>query len=143
MADVRIAGNIIVLTSTVTLEQLKKIEKHRPESLEIRNGKDEVIFCVGTGSNALNINGASFNAATLDERALALITLQIPGDVQNAKLYFAETYGKAHIMLKQVEAGLGEVVRNVAEEIAEIMNDVQFSDGAAQAAESDSREENE
>jgi hypothetical protein len=133
MADVRIAGNIIVLTSSVTLEELKRLEKHRPEALEIRNAKDEVMFRVGTGSNALNINGASFCTATLDSRGLALITLTIPAGVTDAKLYFAESFGKAYAQFKRVEAGLAEATREVAAEIAEIMNDVQFSDGATQA----------
>jgi len=141
MADVRIAGNIIVLTSSVTLEELKRLEKHRPEALGIRNAKDEVIFRVGTGSNALNNNGASFCTATLDSRGLALITLTIPAGVTDAKLYFAETFGKAYAQFKQVEAGLAEATREVAAEIAEIMNDVQFSDGVAQAPNSADTEE--
>ena len=134
MADVRIAGNTVVITSTVTLEQIKRLEKHRPEALEVRNAKDEVTFRVGTGSNSLNTFGASFNSATLDERKLALIQIEIPDGVTDAKTWFAETYGKALVLLKQVEAELNTAIRVVAGEINVIMRDIQFSDGAAQTA---------
>jgi hypothetical protein len=133
MADVRIAGNIIVITSTVTLEQLRHLEKHRSESLKIRNGKDEVIFRVGTGSNALNNNGASFNSATLDDRELALITLQIPSGVTDARRYFAETFGHPHLHLKSIERGLADILSEVEGDINEIMNDVTMADAPANA----------
>jgi len=131
MADVKIAGNTIILTSTVTLEQIKRIEKHRPEALEVRNAKEEIIFRVGTGSNALNNHGASFNAATLDERELAYISLPIPSGVADAKRYFAETFGQPHLQLKAVEIRLADVLTKVDDEITEIMNDVTMADNSA------------
>ena len=128
MADVKIAGNTIILTSTVTLEQLRRIEKHRPEVLEVHNAKEEIIFRVGTGSNALNNHGASFNAATLDDRELAYISLPIPSGVADAKRYFAETFGQPHLHLKAVEQKLTDVLVEVEDKITEIMNDVTMAD---------------
>jgi len=134
MADVKIAGNTIIFTSTVTLEQIRRIEKHRPEALEIRNANDEIIFRVGTGSNALNNHGASFNAATLDDRGLAYISLQIPSGVTDAKRYFAETFGQPHLHLKAIEQKMPDVLTEVESEINEIMNDVTMADAVATAA---------
>jgi len=142
MADVKIAGNAVILTSTVTLEQIKRIEKHRPETLEIKNAKDEVIFRVGTGSNCFNSHGASFNAATLDNRELAFISLQIPAGVTDAKRYFAETYGQPHLHLKAVESRLAAVLTAVESEIAEIMNDVTMADAPAITVTENGTEEN-
>ena len=140
MAVVKIAGNTIILTSTLTLEQIKRIEKHRPEALEIRNAKEEIIFRVGTGSNALNDHGASFNAATLDERELAYISLPIHSGVADAKRYFAETFGQPHLHLKAVEFRLADVLAEVEDEITEIMNDVTMADTPAVAATNNEQE---
>jgi len=142
MANVKIAGNTIILTSTVTLEQIKRIEKHRSEALEIRNAKDEIVFRVGTGSNSFNAHGASFNAATLDNRELAFISLQIPTGVTDAKRYFAETFGQPHLQLKTVESRLAGVLTAVESEITEIMNDVTMADAPAIAATENGTEEN-
>ena len=141
MADVKIAGNTIILTSTVTLEQLRRIEKHRPEVLEIRNAKEEIIFRVGTGSNALNNHGASFNAATLDDRELAYITLPIPSGVADARKYFAETFGQPHLHLKSIEQKLPDVLADVESKINEIMKDVTMADAVVTAATDDETEE--
>ena len=143
MANVKIAGNVIILTSAVTLEQIKRLEKHRPEALAVRNDKNEVIFRVGTGSNALNNNGASFNATTKDDRELAFITLEIPANITDGKRYFAEIYGKAHLQLKRIESGLTDVLRAVEDEINEIMNDVQMADAPASAQIIDNSEDEE
>ena len=141
MADVKIAGNTIVLTSTVTLEQIKRIEKHRPEALEIRNAKEEIIFRVGTGSNALNDHGASFNAATLDDRELAYISLPIPPGVTDAKRYFAETFGQQHLYLKAIEQRLSSVLVEVEGKITEIMNDVTMADNPVATTTNETEEE--
>ena len=133
MANVKIAGNVIIITSTMTLAQIKRLEKHRPEALAIRNEKNEVIFRVGTGSNAFNVNGASFNSATKDDRELAFISLEIPADVTDGRRYFAEIHGKAHMQLKRIESGLADVLTAVEAEINEIMNDVQMADAMAPA----------
>jgi hypothetical protein len=135
MADVRIAGNTVVLTSVMTLEQIKRVEKHRAEALITRNEKNEPIFRVGTGSNALNTNGASFNADTLDDRKLAFITLDIPSGVTNAKEWFAETYAQAFTQLESIEAGLTGVLNEVARDISNIMGRIGMADAAPAAAE--------
>jgi len=130
MANVKIAGNIIVLTSTVTMNQLRQLEKHRPKALTILDEENTPVFRIGTGSNALTTHGASFNAATLDGRELAYITLTIPEGVTDGKRYFAEIYGNAHLQLKQIEGRLPNIIDEVDREICEIMNDVKFADYA-------------
>mgnify|MGYP000937705903 CR=1 FL=1 len=63
MAKIVIAGDAVVVTSAMKLEDIKTIEKYRPKELVLKGGEDgkEPIFGVGTTHGAGNINavGAS------------------------------------------------------------------------------------
>lgn len=63
MAKIVIAGDAIVVTSAMKLEDIKTIEKYRPNALTLMGGEDgkEPIFAIGTTEGCGNINqvGAS------------------------------------------------------------------------------------
>ena len=50
MAKIVIAGDAVVVTSAMKLEDIKTIEKYRPKELVLKGGEDgkEPIFGVGT-----------------------------------------------------------------------------------------------
>ena len=83
MAKIVIAGDAVVVTSAMKLEDIKTIEKYRPKELVLKGGEDgkEPIFGVGTTHGAGNINavGASFGSETRDDDKLACITLFLDG----------------------------------------------------------------
>ena len=58
MAKIVIAGDAVVVTSAMKLEDIKTIEKYRPKELVLKGGEDgkEPIFGVGTTHGAGNIN---------------------------------------------------------------------------------------
>ena len=51
MAKVKTMGQAIVVVSEVKLEDIKKIQKYRPEALVLKGGEDnkEEIFRIGIG----------------------------------------------------------------------------------------------
>lgn len=128
MAKTTIVGDAIVITSALTLEGIRTIEKYRPKSLLLMGGEGgkEQIFRIGTTFGAGNINacGASFNSESHDGNKYATITLTVEcpqGDVKN---FVAESIGGALINLNKLEATLPEVLNEIAAEKETIMENI-------------------
>lgn len=127
MAKITIAGEAVVITSSMKLEDLRKIAKYRPDALTLKGGEDgkEPIFCVcvtkGTGS--INNNGASFSSATHDDQKLATITMMASedGDIKEA---VAEKYGVPVLNLNKLEATLPAVLAEIDAEKASILENI-------------------
>lgn len=130
MAQVKIAGDAIVVTSALKLEDIKKLEKYRKGALTLMGGKDnkEPIFAIGStsGAGSINANGASFGRATRDDDKYATITMVIPesaagGDI---KAYVADLLGEALTNLDALEKTLPDVLADVDAKRAEIMDHI-------------------
>lgn len=120
MANISIAGDAIVITSTKTLENLKTLEKHNPKALRLMDvaddGSKEEIFRIGTttGNGSINQHGASFNGVSRDGNGFASITLPIPAGVTNATEYVYDKFGSALMLLNKVEAQIDAALATVA-----------------------------
>ena len=128
MAKITIAGEAVVVTSSMKLEDLVKIKKYRPDALVLRGGEDgkEPIFCVGVtncGAGTINKYGAEFGGATHDDAKLASITLisDVEGDIKEA---IADTFGVAVLNLNKLEATLPAVLEEIEAEKAAILENI-------------------
>ena len=130
MAKMTIAGDSLVITSSHTLEDIKKIAKYDPRALKLyelnEDGKPEEIFTVAPAKEAGSINqyGASFGSTTHDDAKLATITLPIPANVPDAVQYAAETYGRAVMLLRRVESQFGEALARIDAEMDAILDSI-------------------
>ena len=108
MAKIVIAGDAVVVTSAMKLEDIKTIEKYRPKELVLKGGEDgkEPIFGVGTthGAGSINAVGASFGSETRDDDKLACITLFLDGVTGDVKDWVADRLGAAIINLNKLES---------------------------------------
>lgn len=128
MAKIVIAGDAVVVTSAMKLEDIKTIEKYRPKELVLNGGEDgkEPIFGVGTTHGAGNINavGASFGSETRDDDKLACITLFLDGVTGDVKDWVADRLGAAIINLNKLEEKLPAVLEEIAAEKATVMSNI-------------------
>lgn len=129
MAKITIAGDAIVITSSMKLEDIKTIEKYRPKSLTLMGGEDgkEAIFAIGTTDGPGNINtyGASFGRESRDDDKLACITMCITtGLAGDVKEWVADKLGGAIISLNKLEGQLPAVLEEIAEEKATVMENI-------------------
>ena len=128
MAKIVIAGDAVVVTSAMKLEDIKTIEKYRPKELVLKGGEDgkEPIFGVGTTHGAGNINavGASFGSETRDDDKLACITLFLDGVTGDVKDWVADRLGAAIINLNKLEEKLPAVLEEIAAEKATVMSNI-------------------
>lgn len=129
MAKVVIAGEAVVVTSSVKLADLRKIAKYRPEALVLKGGEDgkEPIFRVGvcSGSGKINKYGAEFGTETHDDAKLATITLVVSegmsGDVREA---VAESIGTSILNLNKLEATIPAILAEIDAEKGAILDNI-------------------
>lgn len=129
MAKITIAGDAVVVTSTMKLEDIKTIEKYRPKALILMGGEDgkEQIFRIGTTDKvgSMNTIGASFGSKTYDDQELACITMCVGSDITgNVKEWVADRLGSAIINLNKLEESLPAVLDEIAAEKAKVMDNI-------------------
>lgn len=98
MAKTKIFGEAIVVTSTIKLEDLKKVERYSCNSLILKGGEDgkQPIFgvCVAKeGMGNISSISASFAPTTRNADGYATVTMTIPDGVANAKEWMVDKFG--------------------------------------------------
>lgn len=129
MAKIIIAGEAVVVASTVKLEDYRKVAKYRPKALVLMGGEDgkEPVFRVGVtnGEGSISKYGVEFNGTTHDEDKFASITVVAPcagnGDIKDA---VADCIGPAVMQLNKIEAAVPDVLAEIDAEKAEIMENI-------------------
>lgn len=123
MAKVIIAGDAVVITSDVKLEDIKLVKKYRPEALTLFEGEGkekEAVFRIGIGCGGISKYGAEFDAETRDDEKLATLTTLIPAGTADAKAYVSNTFGRSILKLNKLEATLPGIIEEIAAEKAAI-----------------------
>lgn len=129
MARITVAGESVVVTSAITLENYRMIAKYRPAKLVLKGGDDgkEPIFAVGVATNprgSINEVGAEFGSEAHDGTGRATITFDLPqtdGDVKEA---VAEKVGAAIIYLNKLEETLPDIVNEIAAEKTAVLENI-------------------
>ncbi len=133
MAKITIAGDAVIITSALKLEDIRTIEKYRPESLTLMGGDfgDEPVFaiCTTEGPGEINEHGASFSGATRDDEKLACITMCLEDegtgeDDRDIREQVADCIGSAIINLNRLENLLPDVLTDIKSEKAEVMANI-------------------
>lgn len=128
-ATVTIAGESVVITSNLTLDDIKLVEKYRPEALRLKGGEDgkETVFIVGVyrdRNGSINKNGAEFGSVSHDGTGRATITFPLPhveGDIREA---VADYIGSAILDLNKIEAAVPAVIEDILRERADVMSNI-------------------
>lgn len=133
MAQIKVNGSAVVITSTLKLDDVLLIQKYRPDELTLRGGEDgkEPLFKIGvatSGTGSINKFGVAFDSATHNTDGKATVTMLLPegldGDV---KEYIADTIGAPKAMLDKMEGALKETASAINTERKEIMDGIQMS----------------
>ena len=125
MANITIAGNSFVVTSTVSIADLELVKKNRPKALKIVDEETkEDLFAVSIGSNSLNPFGINFGGVSNDEKKLATVTLPIPSDIEDALEYVAEKAGSAVVNLNRIEDTISEVLDDIRTEHKKVTDSI-------------------
>lgn len=129
MAKVAIAGDAVVITSSMKREDLLTIAKYRPNALVLKGGEDnkETIFRISANKNGdgeINKYGATFGSESHDEEKLATITVFLNRADGDVKEQVADALGSALINLGALEETLPAVLEEIAAEKATVMDSI-------------------
>lgn len=121
---IRVLGTTLMVSTEVSLEQLKELTARKPDALKLveeNDGKKAELFRVSVGQTAqLNHFGATFTGVTNNEPKVAMLTIDIgskPEDA-NVKDYIADKYGAAILNLQKVETQFKPALDEIASERA-------------------------
>lgn len=123
MASIKIAGDAIVVTSAVSLDTIRKIEKYRPEALILRGGEDgkEEIYRIGVatdGRGKLNKYGVEFNSD--DSSGNASVTM-MHGCTNDVVAEVADKFGAAIVKINAIEDSFQNVLEQIDADRAAVM----------------------
>ena len=115
MANIKVAGNAVIVTSSLKYEDLKKIARYQPEELFLRewdddNGVNVPIFRIIPSDGKagyLDSNGAVFGRANSDGFATATMVFD-PGESEDIRSAVLDRYGPGILHLEQIERQLGD-----------------------------------
>lgn len=138
MAKVKIAGNMIVLTSSLAVEDIVSLAKHNPRALELQEEIDNenvLVFRVGTGaSDSISNHGITFSSTSYDNAKKAVATLPLNRPDANAFLrqhsdsniedYVADRYGVVLARLKKLESQTEFALEETKDIIASVKTDI-------------------
>ena len=117
MAKITIAGGSYVIASEISMADLETVKKYRPAALAITDPETkETLFKIGTGANSVNDYGISFGGVSNDEDRLALATLPIPAEVEDARAYVLDTAGLAVVNLNKIEESITSALAGIRAE---------------------------
>lgn len=104
-ANIKIAGNAIVLTSKLKFETIQKMEKYNRDALclvEVKKDEENEIFRISTGKlGSISKFGIVFTEANKD--GFATVTILLPEDVKNKREWIKDNYATTLFMLADLE----------------------------------------
>ena len=133
MAKISISGNAIVITSAISIDDIRLLDKYRPDALKLfieEEGIKSVDFAVAeSASGSAGVYGIGFNGSTRDENRFATLTVlndKLPEDNDKAKELIADTYGAILTKLNALEVQIPEAVKEVRAEREEILSGIEI-----------------
>lgn len=138
--QIKVNGNVVVLESSLKMEDLAKVAKYRREELSVKGGKDneQVLFTVmpaAAGGDGLT-DKAAFFAPALNGKASITIS-DIPAsakvNAETLKGYIADTVGAAKGYIEKLEVKLPKIVEEINAQRAALMQGIDMGDAAPAA----------
>ena len=127
MAKITVVGDAVVVTSSLTKEDILTVAKYRGSELAIVDDEGEPIFVIGAtnaGTGAINQFGVSFGGETHDGEKKATVTMIAPHVEGDIREWIADRIGSAIVSLRVLEQRIPEVLASISSERATIMEDI-------------------
>ena len=128
MANIKVIGDAMIVTSAIKMEDIKLLQRLDPDSLVARDKDDEPVYAVFTGDSGFMENtGIRFTGA--DSNGFATVTILLPPASQAQREEFIkENYAMAITALQAMEELLIEYLISFKTKYNEAMQAVEFID---------------
>ena len=132
MSKIIVAGDAVVIKSTLKLEDIQLVQKARPKALTIFDEEDgkKILdsafgICTTTGRGSVTDSGICFNSASQDQ-GLAQVTVPVPAGEGELKERVAAAYGVAVMKLGKLESKLPEVISSIKADNAAMLGSIEL-----------------
>ena len=131
MAKIKAVDQAVVITSSLTNEQIARAEKYFPEALEVKekdeNGKSRPVFCVASGEACVTTRGIQFPSTTATKKEFASVTVQIPKFSKEKRVeYVKDNFGPVLVKLNVVEKQYADRENAFNKEYANLDKDIEI-----------------
>lgn len=123
---IRIVGDAVVVTSELSLAELKTIQKFNSKALILMGGDEgkTPVFAMsvaGSGYGSLTNNGIMWAPSTNDPAKKATMTMMIPAGTEKPSEWFVDNFGGAIMNLNALEATLPAVLSKLNADKAAVL----------------------
>lgn len=133
MANIKVLGNSLTITSNIKTEDIKKVMNVAPdfcqliETSELPPYHAEVIFAVGVTEGAGSITDSGICFDSTDKNGNAYLTLALTNRTEEMdEAYFAEQFMKPMVRLNDVELRIKEAIEYANKTIEAVTKDVKI-----------------
>lgn len=133
MANVKLVGDAVIITSALRKEDLSYLAKYKPDALVLNDNMGEPVFRIAVGepgAGEVSKYGIVFDGATRDENGYAQLTLPYVGEdgetVEEIKGAIADEIGEPLTNLIELETALPGAVEEAREARESIMNSIEI-----------------
>lgn len=128
MAKIKVCGEVMILTSTVKLADIQRLEKTNPDVLAIKDAEGNEVFRVATGDTGkITTYAAVFSGETRDERKLATLTMGLPESDDDIREVIADAIGGSIAKISEVEKKIAEILPVMNRERADLIASIEVS----------------
>lgn len=124
MANIKVLGDAVVLTSDLKIEDIEMVQKLRPQETSLweeKDGKQVPVFRISVSEDDGKVHpgdisayGITFRKASR-EGGFAQITFAVPRGEGSLKELVADAFGGPLMNLLQLEEKMRDVIRDIAE----------------------------
>lgn len=125
MAKLTMTGDILILTSDFTVEEINYIETHRPEKTIVVDDKNDQRFrvCVGSASS-FSYWGVVFDKRIAREGQKASVSIPLQLGDEPVEDYIFRKYGQGFTLFEKLEGEWGDTLEEIELEKLNFMKKV-------------------
>lgn len=131
MSKIIVAGDAVVIKSTLKLEDIQLVQKARSKALTIFDEEDgkKILdsafgICTTAGRGSVTDSGICFNSAS--QEGLAQVTVPVPAGEGELKERVAAAYGVAVMKLGKLESKLPEIISSIKADNAAMLGSIEL-----------------
>lgn len=127
MANVKIVGNAVVLTSELKAEELSTVKKFTKDGLKLKDEKGNEIFAIAytPGCSAISDYGVNYGEVNAEGYAQATFVMDENVKAEDRMATVLDNYAIAIGNLKTLETYIREAVTGITKTVEEIKDSIE------------------
>lgn len=133
MADFKILGDMLQLSTSITEEEFRRVERYSPETLKLKDEEGNESFRIGTGAASISNYGIVFSNCDHEGHLFTMVMnpVELHDDREAEKKIIAGKYATVLQRLGTVETAVKAVAEETIKTEEAVMSSITFADEEA------------